>query len=71
MHSCLGEELAGDRLVDSNDKHGKWVVGKTYYCVERTMEGGWEIDDPSYIFESELEASQCFDRLGATEKEMV
>ena len=71
LHSCLGEELAGARLVDSEDKRGKWVVGKTYFCVERSMEGGWEIDDPRYIFAAKSEAMRCFDRLEETEKEMV
>lgn len=68
MHSCLGEELAEDRLIDSNDKTGKWIVGKTYYRVERTLAGGWEIDDPSYIFENIAEALQRFDQLEAIEE---
>lgn len=58
-----GEDLA--KLTDSNGDSGKWIVGKTYYCVERTIAGGWDLDDPTHIFENRGDATQCRDRLEA------
>jgi len=54
VYEELGENLTG--LVNSEDNHGKWIVGKTYYRVERTIKGGWEIDDPTFIFPNKEDA---------------
>lgn len=61
IYSRFGQDLVGMR--NYVDQPGFWEVDKVYYLVEKRLEAGWEMDDPTYIFDTEHEALDCFKRL--------
>lgn len=61
VYTRLGQDLVGMRTHVG--KARLWEVDKVYFLVEKRIEAGWEMDDPTYIFDTKQEALDSFKRL--------